>query len=107
MTEMYGWPMIKWGLILGLLSTLAYGLVLSFLWTWFVVPLGVRPIETIQAIGLSMTVRFITARVNFDDDDKPKRSEKEQWDRFIGQTIAAFVAPIMVLIGGYILHGFM
>ena len=36
------------------------GLVLSFLWEWFVVPLGLRPVSVLHAIGICVLLDFIT-----------------------------------------------
>ena len=37
-------------------TTLSRGLVLSILWGWFIVPLGVVPIGVLLAIGISITL---------------------------------------------------
>lgn len=36
------------------------GLVLSFLWEWFVVPLGLRPVSILHAIGICVLLDFVT-----------------------------------------------
>ncbi len=36
-------------------ATILYGLVLRDLWRWFVVPLGLMPINLGEALGLSLT----------------------------------------------------
>lgn len=36
------------------------GLVLSYLWEWFVVPLGMKPVSILHAIGLCVLLDFIT-----------------------------------------------
>lgn len=36
------------------------GLVLSYLWEWFVVPLGLRPVTILHAIGICVLLDFIT-----------------------------------------------
>jgi hypothetical protein len=36
------------------------GLVLSYLWEWFVVPLGLRPVSILHAIGICVLLDFIT-----------------------------------------------
>lgn len=36
------------------------GFVLSNLWDWFIVPLGVRPISILHAIGICVLLDFIT-----------------------------------------------
>lgn len=36
------------------------GLVLSYLWEWFVVPLGMKPVSILHAVGLCVFLDFIT-----------------------------------------------
>lgn len=36
------------------------GFVLSSLWEWFIVPLGVRPISIVHAIGICVLLDFVT-----------------------------------------------
>ena len=36
------------------------GLVLAYLWEWFVVPLGLRPVSILHAIGICVLLDFIT-----------------------------------------------
>jgi len=35
------------------------GLVLSYLWEWFVVPLGMKPVGILHAIGLCVLLDFV------------------------------------------------
>jgi hypothetical protein len=36
------------------------GVVLSYLWEWFVVPLGLKPVSILHAIGLCILLDFVT-----------------------------------------------
>ncbi len=36
------------------------GVVLSYLWEWFVVPLGLKPITILHAIGVCVLLDFVT-----------------------------------------------
>jgi hypothetical protein len=47
-------------MVAGIASVILDGWVLTRLWYWFVVPLGVRPLGVAQAIGLAVIVRWLT-----------------------------------------------
>lgn len=52
-------------LVLGIFALLAVavalnGFMLSYMWEWFVVPLGVRSIGVVQAVGIAITVSILT-----------------------------------------------
>jgi hypothetical protein len=51
-------------------AALLNGFMLSYLWEWFVVPLGVRSIRIAQAIGLAMIVSMLTYK-----HQEPKEDE--------------------------------
>ena len=46
------------GVLMYLLSIFVSGVVLMFMWNWFIVPLGVIKIGIWLAVGISMTIRF-------------------------------------------------
>lgn len=47
------------------------GWVLSKLWLWFMVPLfGFKPLSIVYAIGLALTVRFLTVNYDFAKQEK-------------------------------------
>lgn len=46
--------------LLFIIASVLEGLVLSYLWTWFIVPLGVRPVSILHAIGICVLLDFIT-----------------------------------------------
>lgn len=47
-------------LLIALILALVRGYVLSALWGWFVVPLGVKELSIAHAIGLAVIVNFLT-----------------------------------------------
>ena len=47
-------------LLLLVISSVTEGIVLSYLWDWFVVPLGLQPVPFFHAIGLCVLLDFIT-----------------------------------------------
>ncbi len=46
--------------LLFVIASCLEGLVLSFLWEWFVVPLGMKPVSILHAVGLCVLLDFIT-----------------------------------------------
>lgn len=44
------------------------GFVLSILWGWFLVPLGMPPLTVAYAIGVSLIVGFLTVRHSKEDE---------------------------------------
>ncbi len=46
--------------LLFVIASCLEGLVLSCLWGWFIVPLGVRPVSILHAIGICVLLDFIS-----------------------------------------------
>lgn len=72
-----------------------HGYVDMILWQWFIVPLGVRPINLPEAIGLGIAVQAIAAPKGF----KPDESQKVFRNMLI--------APALALIVGWIVRMFL
>ena len=70
------------------------GWTLSWLWFWFIVPLGVPAIGVAHSIGIVGLVGFLTKQYN-------KTEETSEALSF------AIIAPLMALSIGYIVHLFM
>lgn len=86
-------------IILTTLDLLVEGFVLSYLWAWFFVPILNLPLLSLkQAIGISMTVAFLTKKFSTakDEEDEIKLLKKA--------LKAAFVFPFLTLAIGYIVH---
>ena len=71
------------------------GLVLSILWGWFIVPLGLPEIGLANAIGVSLVVGFLTRH--------HATSEKDLSDRII----ESLITPLIVLGFGWVVHLFL
>lgn len=86
--------------LLGLATMVALilygGLVTSYLWLWFVVPLGVRPIGVVEAIGLGIFVASFTYRFATKDDS----------DGVVDALVSAAVVETFLLGLGYFVHLF-
>lgn len=65
------------------------GVVLSTMWGWFVVPLGVASIGVAHAIGLSLTVSFVTSQYSdWDTGDHYEDLKKRAiWTVSIASTV--------------------
>ena len=73
------------------------GFVLSYLWTWFLVPFGLPEIGVAWAIGLSMIVAYLTHEGAYTGP------ADEAWGKFAG----SLFSPFLLLLFGYIVHSFM
>ena len=71
------------------------GFVLSILWGWYAVPLGLPPIGLIEAIGVSLVVGFLVYQ--------DQRGEEPTLWRTVGMAI---ITPGFALVVGAILHLF-
>jgi hypothetical protein len=83
-------------LAVALVCAIVRGMVLSVLWFWFLVPLGVPPIETAHAIGISILAGMFTA--GYSDKSKDER---------VGEGIMGIAYPIVALLMGWLAHSAM
>jgi hypothetical protein len=75
------------------------GLVLSYLWVWFFVPiLNLPPLSLTQAIGIAVTVGFLTRHFSTAKDDE------DEFKIFKKMLKATFIDPFLILAVGYIVH---
>ena len=85
-------------LLFAIPSTIFQGFVLSQLWLWFFVPLGVPSIGVANAIGITLLVSFLTAKLNMATDPEIKG-----WTLMIAQSFGC----LMVWGFGALIHLFM
>ncbi len=78
------------------------GFVLSVLWLWFIVPLGVSPIGIAWGIGLSILVGLFT--MNF---AKQTEIDAGPMEKALIKTVASAVVSLMCWGFGAIVHSFM
>lgn len=57
------------GLILYVISVFVFGIVLMYMWNWFIFPLGVVKIGFWLALGLSLTIKCFFGVNNKDGND--------------------------------------
>ncbi len=68
-----------WGKIADLVAIFARGIVLLFLWRWFISdPFGIRPIDLPETLGLSLIMVIFTARYGEPEADQKKYIEEKQ-----------------------------
>lgn len=84
-------------LAVGLLGNVLNGYVLSILWGWFLVPLGLPEIGVITGIGICIIANFVTYKAS---DFKEIPGERSNY-------IGMFLTPLVVLLVGWIFHSFM
>lgn len=84
--------------IIAVFGIILKGVVLNSLWLWFIVPLGVLPITTAQAVGISILSFTLTGSF----DGKEKTDEQR-----LRQAIEGVVAVLMMWGFGAIANLFM
>lgn len=77
------------------------GFVLSTMWGWFLVPLGLIQIGKAHAVGVAVIVSLITYVPSQCKD------EREGDDKVISYIAYSFASPFLVLLIGYIAKQFM
>ena len=76
------------------------GFVLSVVWAWFIVPLGVPAVGMWHAAGIKLTVGWLTQTISPDD----RRSSGE---KFTSVLVLGTLLPPIVLGLGALFHAFM
>lgn len=79
------------------------GYVLAILWGWFMVPaFGLPALTVVQAIGVSLTVAFIT----YQYQPKAMEPEEETWKKVSRPITHLVLGPAMSLLMGWIVKSF-
>lgn len=89
------------GIVLFVLAVVVDGFVLTYLWGWFLVPLGLVQIGMAHAIGVSILVSYLTHQTNNSDDNDD--ASKTFWTMII----TSFCKSGLVMLMGYVAHSFM
>jgi uncharacterized membrane protein len=84
---------LLWALIINIIR----GAILSVMWTWFIVPLGVHSIGVAWAVGISVIVGFLTI------DTTPR----EDAPKFLDLAISSLLTTLLLFGMGAIAHYFM
>ena len=88
------------GFGLTILSTPLNGLVLSVLWGWFMVPLGVPGINIAHAIGISCVVGLLS--------HQPRNVSTSSPEAALGEILGwGIINPLLILLFGFIAKSFM
>lgn len=80
-------------IIIGILSDVLYGWVVSLLWRWFIVPLGVRPMNAAQGLGLALMVSLLTKQHGNDEDP--------DMVKLVSHALAASATTLVI---GFVVH---
>lgn len=89
-------------LLLGPVAVIWRGYVLSVLWAWFMVPLGMRPIGIALAIGLSLVASLLTGTAFLDTS----KEHREPLENVLNAIAMAALVPALGLLIGWIVSGF-
>lgn len=90
-------------LLLAIPVILLHGLVLSYLWLWFAVPLGVPALNLWHACGVAALLSLFTRRAPEKD-----KTEKEDVLYNTGMLLGhAFLNPLFTLLCGFIFKSLM
>jgi hypothetical protein len=82
--------------VLIIYNVIASGWVLSVIWAWFLVPLGMPAVTTVQAIGISVVASALMP--------KPIRQKDVN---MTGAVVTALLSPVMTMAIAYIVKLFM
>jgi len=74
------------------------GFVLSILWQWFALPLGLPEIGVAHAIGIALIVAMLAHQHSH---------EKQESDDPMASVLAGFLSTLLFLLVGWIIHFFM
>lgn len=89
-------------LFLSVPAALLRGWVLSLLWAWFVVPLGVPPITYLHAVGISLLASLLTHKNSPADDAALEK--KNAHEKIVEGIATMLVGPLFVLLLGWLIH---
>lgn len=84
------------GCVVGIPIYLFQGFVLTKLWFWFVVPVGLPNINFIEAVGIVMIVDFLTSQYI------PKNNDEDRISAFL----YSIMGPLFILLIGWIITWF-
>jgi uncharacterized SAM-binding protein YcdF (DUF218 family) len=80
---------------MAVLGALLEGWVLSVMWRWFIVPLGVPALTIPAAIGVALVVGMLTHQT--------RNSDEIEWETLLA---SAFINPLLALVVGWMLRPF-
>ena len=89
------------GIFIVIISTIIKGFVLVKLWGWFIIPVFNAPVLSVPyAIGLSLLVNYITPT------EESKEEDEELASKFLKLGAKAVIAPLIVLLFGWVVVQF-
>jgi hypothetical protein len=76
------------------------GYVISILWNWYFVPLGVKPLNWAAGYGISAVICVMTYRVH------PTTNHEEETAPVLTMILASLIHPLIVLFFGWLLKSY-
>lgn len=84
-----------------IVGSITEGYVISMLWEWFIVPIGVSSISFLQGAGISLIFSLFLMGL-------AKSESSDSVSSLLAVTIShVFIYPAIILFLGYVLHSFM
>jgi hypothetical protein len=83
--------------LISIYSMFVSAFVISYLWVWFLVPLGLKSLVFWHYAGISLIVGYLTHQA---DGDKIKEEYKEDG---YSKIVMALIKPWLILLFGYII----
>lgn len=94
------------GVAIGVLAIVLNGYTISYLWSWFIVPVfGLPVLSPAQAIGIGLVVVYLTQRI--DRDDLKDKSDEETTTRLVQSFLIAILRPAFALLFGKVVCQFL
>ena len=87
--------LLGFALVLG--AIILVGAVMSQLWAWFVVPLGVPAIGVLQATGIALVARLAVFQ-DCQQESKDKNYSRAHW------LLTAYGTPSAFFLAGWLIH---
>ena len=84
---------------LWIIATVFGGWVMTYLWKWFIVPLGVPPITLFHALGINLMAGYLTFHYSGEDFSGKALSER--------RLAYACIKPIALGLIGYLYYSLM
>ncbi len=89
-------------IILGVLGACIEGVMLTYVWAWFMVPLGLPAIGWAHACGLAILVSLFTMRGGGYD---PRTNDEKLWDGLVWTVTSVFTFALLTTIAFFFSFG--
>ena len=89
------------------LGLMLRGFILSIIWRWFLMPLGLPEISVSLAIGVALTVSFLALKDASDFRSGADSIDEDEFATAIAKTMTqVFMLPFWLLLTAWVVHQF-